>query len=211
MAVTTSGTDLFAVMASIRREVVETLRRVVDVIGRYAAAYLPGDARRSVRGFILGLPSRWASLTGRQPTASSSTEPQSPDVEAQKVLTLATESANMLKGVQSIFEQTVDGAERMGRVVGGVPVVSDPFQGTSSSQQGGSSSQQQQQNGHVEERSEPRPKRRRRATADPRGKGKGRAEPEEDGMEVEEEVDGTEERMDEDGGRSSPDRMDVDL
>ena len=41
-----------------KRDVVETLRNVVDVVGRYAAVVLPSDSRDSVRGFVLSLPSR---------------------------------------------------------------------------------------------------------------------------------------------------------
>ncbi|KAI8817027.1 transcription factor Opi1-domain-containing protein [Fimicolochytrium jonesii] len=121
---TAGGNNLFTVMAAIRREVVETLRRVVDVIGRYAALYLPGEARRTVRGFILALPGRWATLTHTTPGSSTGLDA---DAEAQKVLTLATESSTMLKGVQSIFAETVDGAERFGRNVGPASDVSDPF------------------------------------------------------------------------------------
>ncbi|KAJ3198992.1 hypothetical protein HDU67_003184, partial [Dinochytrium kinnereticum] len=55
--------DLWATLAGVRREVVETLRRVVDVLGRYAALYLPPAARRTVRNFILALPERWAALS----------------------------------------------------------------------------------------------------------------------------------------------------
>ncbi|KAJ3133786.1 hypothetical protein HDU90_005624 [Geranomyces variabilis] len=129
MTVATAGTNIFAIVASIRREVVETLRRVVDVIGRYAAVYLPGDARRSVRGFILALPGRWATLTNGTASSSNAVDggPQSAEAEAQKVLTLAAESSNMLKGVQSIFTESLDGAERFGRVVGPAPSVTDPF------------------------------------------------------------------------------------
>ncbi|KAJ3037604.1 hypothetical protein HDV00_001492 [Rhizophlyctis rosea] len=136
---TTSAPDLATVVAGIKREVVETLRRVVDIIGRYAAVYLPVQARGAVKGFILQLPGRWASIN--QPEDGSSggeganggegsssgagagsggVQGRQPDVEAQKVLTLATESSSMLKNVMGIFAQTVDGAERyLGRVVGG--------------------------------------------------------------------------------------------
>ncbi|KAJ3149496.1 hypothetical protein HDU86_006900 [Geranomyces michiganensis] len=135
LTVATAGTNIFAIVASIRREVVETLRRVVDVIGRYAAVYLPGDARRSVRGFILALPGRWATLTNGTVSNSNAVDggPQSAEAEAQKVLTLAAESSNMLKGVQSIFTESLDGAERFGRVVGPAPSVTDPFGGVAPS------------------------------------------------------------------------------
>ncbi|KAI9099800.1 transcription factor Opi1-domain-containing protein [Phlyctochytrium arcticum] len=113
-----SSLDIFTLIASIKREVVETLRRVVDVIGRHAAVYLPGDARRNVRGFILGLPARWASIAGLNKGVTNEHAPNG-DTEAHKVLTLATESASMLQGVQHIFTETVESAERMGRVVGG--------------------------------------------------------------------------------------------
>ncbi|TPX36962.1 hypothetical protein SmJEL517_g01005 [Synchytrium microbalum] len=115
----TTGNDLMAVVVGIKREIVDTLRKVVDVIGRYAAAYLPGDARTSVRGFILNLPTRWATLNGSEASSGNNTSTNAASAEAHKVLTLAGESSNMLKSVMHIFAQTVDGAERlMGRVVG---------------------------------------------------------------------------------------------
>ncbi|KAJ3146839.1 hypothetical protein HK101_002289 [Irineochytrium annulatum] len=163
LAVSSHVFDLPSALLAIRREIVETLRRVVDVLGRYAAVYLPPPARRTVREFILSLPSRWATLQTQAPNgpavpgaaaASSATTPQKPVVpplnnasstatlnggesatagpanaataasdpstppEAQRVLTLATESSNMLKGVMNVFSQTVDGAEMvLGRVV----------------------------------------------------------------------------------------------
>ncbi|TPX59703.1 hypothetical protein PhCBS80983_g02324 [Powellomyces hirtus] len=204
MAVTTAGTNIFALVASIRREVVETLRRVVDVIGRYAAVYLPGDARRSVRGFILALPGRWATLTNGSASGSNPSEGhQSADAEAQKVLTLATESSNMLKGVQNIFTESLDGAERMGRTVGPTPSVSDPFVlGASGPSSSASTSRSTTptpaiiaNNGLISGpfvppptegplAAEPRPKRRRKRTADPRGKGKARADAGADAMET---------------------------
>ncbi|KAJ3004348.1 hypothetical protein HKX48_001269 [Thoreauomyces humboldtii] len=206
MAVATSGTNIFALVASIRREVVETLRRVVDVIGRYAAIYLPGDARRSVRGFILALPGRWATLTNTAvPGAGPADGQQAAEAEAQKVLTLASESSNMLKGVQSIFTESLDGAERFGRVVGPGPAVSDPFNtGPSGASSSASTSRSTTPTPSTVNpsmvpsadmdatttagpssvtNSEPRNKRRRKR-ADPRGKGKGRADSAGDAMDV---------------------------
>jgi hypothetical protein len=46
-------------VSNITKEVVETLRRVVAVVGRYAGSVLPGDAQRKVRKFILSLPERY--------------------------------------------------------------------------------------------------------------------------------------------------------
>ncbi|KAI9009434.1 transcription factor Opi1-domain-containing protein [Gaertneriomyces semiglobifer] len=140
-----------SLLSTIKREVVETIRRVVDVVGRYAAIYLPAEGRGRVRGFILGLPGRWASLSGgsgrpqhgmlevphlasSSTTDTSSTVPSpttmsSPtngtngngngmmvmgadmehlEAEAKKVLALANESGNMVKGVERVFRSTVE-------------------------------------------------------------------------------------------------------
>ncbi len=57
------GSDILSVVQNIKNDIVETLKRVVDVVGRYAAAYLPTEARRRVKGFILALPGRWVTQT----------------------------------------------------------------------------------------------------------------------------------------------------
>ena len=98
--------------------------------------HLPGDARQIVRGFILNLPARLASLTQGQ---RSVTELESangfisgivnesvgdagnainggeqPEVtEARNLLTLASESASMLQGIESVFAQTLDVSQRV--------------------------------------------------------------------------------------------------
>ncbi|KAL0953375.1 hypothetical protein HGRIS_004616 [Hohenbuehelia grisea] len=43
-----------------RRDIVHTIRQVVDVVSKYAGGALPEPARARVRGFILTLPQRWA-------------------------------------------------------------------------------------------------------------------------------------------------------
>lgn len=48
-------------LADLRRDVVQTIRQVVDVVSKYAGGALPEPARSRVRGFILHLPQRWAS------------------------------------------------------------------------------------------------------------------------------------------------------
>ncbi|KAI8055511.1 transcription factor Opi1-domain-containing protein [Syncephalis plumigaleata] len=121
-------------LATIKREVVETLRKVVEVIGRYAGACLPREARSTVRSFILGLPSRWASLNSdlsavssmvsspcQSPLLTPTTPPSmmlpgshpqlTPTDSANRVLALATESLLMLKSVADVFGETKDRAE----------------------------------------------------------------------------------------------------
>lgn len=122
-------------LASIKKEVVLTLRKVVDIVGRYAGAGLPGDARLSVKNFILSLPGRWASLNVPilesnnstpcsspllTPTSSSLNSPTilTPTEHANRVLTLANESMTMLQNVGDIFKDTVDRAEGWLQAVG---------------------------------------------------------------------------------------------
>ncbi|KAF7982524.1 hypothetical protein HWV62_28140 [Athelia sp. TMB] len=51
-------------LAAARRDVVRTVRQVVDVVSKYAGGALPEPARSRVRGFILLLPQRWAHRAG---------------------------------------------------------------------------------------------------------------------------------------------------
>ncbi|KAJ1562361.1 hypothetical protein HK096_010853 [Nowakowskiella sp. JEL0078] len=106
----------------VRREIVETVRKVVNVISRYAARYLPGDQRRSVRGFILSLPQRWAVVLSQSPITSECPTPlgspsslsSSPRVqeEALKIVALAEESKGMLGQVHDIFARSVESVEK---------------------------------------------------------------------------------------------------
>ncbi|TFK39596.1 transcription factor Opi1-domain-containing protein [Crucibulum laeve] len=48
-------------LTDVRRDIVHTIRQVVDVVSKYAGGALPEPARTRVRGFILKLPQRWAS------------------------------------------------------------------------------------------------------------------------------------------------------
>lgn len=58
-SLTTPNSNQKSVLSGIKKDVVETLRKVVEVITRYAGASLPVQARQTVRGFILNLPGRW--------------------------------------------------------------------------------------------------------------------------------------------------------
>ncbi|KAG0323665.1 hypothetical protein BGZ99_002605 [Dissophora globulifera] len=114
-------------LASIKKEVVETLRKVITVVSRYAGACLPDQAKISVRQFILSMPVRWATINNESlpstPLGSPSLGPQSdrtPEQQAAlnetsshatKVLVLAHESSDMLKSVATIFKDSVDKAE----------------------------------------------------------------------------------------------------
>ncbi|KAH9839995.1 Opi1-domain-containing protein [Rhodofomes roseus] len=47
-----------------KRDVIDTIRQVVDIVSKYAGGALPEPARTRVRTFILRLPRRWAEASG---------------------------------------------------------------------------------------------------------------------------------------------------
>ncbi|KAG0236107.1 hypothetical protein BGX31_004068 [Mortierella sp. GBA43] len=113
-------------LASIKKEVVDTLRKVINIVSRYAGACLPDPAKISVRQFILAMPVRWATLNNESvpstPIGSPSLGPvdRSPEdvaalyetsERANRVLVFANESSDMLRSVATIFKDSVDKAE----------------------------------------------------------------------------------------------------
>ncbi len=139
-------------LAQIKGDVVHTIRGVVDVVGKYAGAALPGAARNKVKEFMLSLPARWATVNrpsanngvasnpyfggspaspsfsaqhstagspdgdfmGRSRASSvSSRNPQAANAAAaaNKVLTLAVESLDILRSVTVVFGESLDRAD----------------------------------------------------------------------------------------------------
>ncbi|KAF8194989.1 transcription factor Opi1-domain-containing protein [Pholiota molesta] len=58
-------------LTAVRRDIVHTIRQVVDVVSKYTGGALPEPARTRVRGFILKLPQRWATKAGPVATGAS--------------------------------------------------------------------------------------------------------------------------------------------
>ncbi|KAI0046546.1 hypothetical protein FA95DRAFT_1560006 [Auriscalpium vulgare] len=158
-------------LSNVKRDVVTTVRQMVEVVSKYAGGALPEPARGRVRGFILHLPHAWASAARRENVAAPPTAPvrgrgarrgarregsrpvspvdaSSPRHSrqssaagsapaalpagvpptasaakhaAQRILTLATESLDMMRGVTGVVTDSLERAdawvERL-RVVG---------------------------------------------------------------------------------------------
>src|SRR3954451_4212099 len=108
-----------ATLSSIKKEVIDTLRKVIEVVSKYAGACLPEQAKEKVRSFILNLPTRWASINYTEHSSSPSpiSSPQLAPANghplnqttdyARRLLSLATESLDMLSSVAGIFGETV--------------------------------------------------------------------------------------------------------
>ncbi|KAF8517892.1 transcription factor Opi1-domain-containing protein [Hysterangium stoloniferum] len=143
-------------LSDVRRDVVNTIRQVVDVISKYAGGALPEPARSTVRSIILRLPARWANANGDSAGSNNSSMPSSPNISpklknevtshdalspfapssshtllngrptagrathpsavaatqaAQRILTLATESLDMMRSVTNVFKESLERAE----------------------------------------------------------------------------------------------------
>lgn len=125
-------------LTDVKKDLVSTIRQVVDVVSKYAGGTLPEPARSTVRAFILRLPERWAVAARAEASAGSSgggggsgsgtgqrrsrseTEAQERQSRptasaatqaAQRVLTLATESLDTMRSVTGVFKDSLDRAE----------------------------------------------------------------------------------------------------
>lgn len=95
-------------LAAIKKEIVDTLRKVVEVISKYAGSGLPEQAKASVRAFILQLPSTWAQLHNK---SQAEQDAQPLHETSIKLLDFGGESLVMLKSVSIVFSDTIERAE----------------------------------------------------------------------------------------------------
>jgi hypothetical protein len=124
--------------AALRADIVATVRDAVAVVSRYAGGALPEPARATVRAFVLCLPKRLARAVGAapprvpaheghsvgaapppasarrtpysrpvSPTPASPLSPGSP-AGVERVLALATESLDMMRGVTAVVRDSLD-------------------------------------------------------------------------------------------------------
>ncbi|KAG2205269.1 hypothetical protein INT47_009534 [Mucor saturninus] len=134
-ATTMTTHDDASTLAQIKKEIVDTLRKVVEVISKYAGSGLPEQAKAAVRGFILALPTRWAMLNSpaAAPAASPSVAPADSHIHdtSIKLLNFGGESIEMIQSVALVFSDTIERAElwlnRL-RVVGVTRTVKKPEQ-----------------------------------------------------------------------------------
>ncbi|KAI7905802.1 transcription factor Opi1-domain-containing protein [Cokeromyces recurvatus] len=118
--VTTYDNNPSSTLTKIKKEIVDTLRKVVDVISKYAGTGLPEQAKAAVRGFILALPTRWAILNNSttssnttSPSTSPSIKPVNTNVQETsiKLLNFGGESIEMIHSVSNVFSDTIERAE----------------------------------------------------------------------------------------------------
>ncbi|KAF3920266.1 hypothetical protein AA313_de0208453 [Arthrobotrys entomopaga] len=116
---------------NLRKDVIGTLKRVVDVVSTYAGGALPENARVVVKACITNLPRRWALAAKDDPSGSNNTTNGSnnnnnmalvvrkEEEAGKRVLVLAREGLEMLHQVSAIVTLTLERAEewceRLGR------------------------------------------------------------------------------------------------
>ncbi|KAI7906876.1 transcription factor Opi1-domain-containing protein [Cokeromyces recurvatus] len=112
-------------LSSIKQDMVSTLRKVIDIITCYATNALPYQTKATIRGAILNLPIRWASLyddddyikTGNKQKDSKIQQqtkkviPYKQEDIALRLLAFGQESSTMLNSISTIFEDTIQRAE----------------------------------------------------------------------------------------------------
>lgn len=104
---------------ALKGEVLQTLKKVVDIVSKYAGGALPENARVLVRRHLTSLPQRFRiASTSTAPTKSS--QPASETVtSAHRVMVLAKEGLDMMSQVSGVLDGTIVSAEewcdRLGR------------------------------------------------------------------------------------------------
>ena len=119
--------ELAARIASLKNDVIKTLRDVVETVSKYSGGALPENARVLVRRHLTSLPRKWqlAMVTSNSSRPqSSSSDAQMTGVEqgdkgreknvkegAQRVLILAKEGLEMMTQVSGVLDGTIVSAE----------------------------------------------------------------------------------------------------
>jgi hypothetical protein len=113
--------ELNAKIMELKRDVLKTLKEVVDIVSKYAGGALPENARDLVRRHLTSLPQRFRLASSKN--AESTRNGESGDLEvkegANRVLVLAKEGLDMMAQVSGVLDGTIISAEewceRLGR------------------------------------------------------------------------------------------------
>jgi hypothetical protein len=114
-------TALNAKIAELKRDVLKTLKEVVDIVSKYAGGALPENARVLVRRHLTSLPQRFKLASSRPVESSRNGEHGDADITegANRVLVLAKEGLDMMAQVSGVLDGTIVSAEewceRLGR------------------------------------------------------------------------------------------------
>ena len=110
---------------ALKGEVLQTLKKVVDIVSKYAGGALPENARVLVRRHLTSLPQRFR-IASTSTAPGDSSRPVSETVtSAHRVMVLAKEGLDMMSQVSGVLDGTIVSAEewcdRLGRRRRGLP------------------------------------------------------------------------------------------
>lgn len=99
----------------LKDEALKTLKTVVDTISRYAGGALPENARNVVKRQLLSFPIRWQAATSSTDVERGVVVPNAEEGKtkgkAVRVLVMAKEGLDMMRGVAEVVEGTLVSAE----------------------------------------------------------------------------------------------------
>lgn len=108
-------TVLNAKIAGLKKDVLKTLKEVVDIVSKYAGGALPENARLLVRKHLTSLPQRFKLASSRSVENGHARTGEKGDREvtegANRVLVLAKEGLDMMSQVSDVLDGTIVSAE----------------------------------------------------------------------------------------------------
>jgi hypothetical protein len=113
--------ELNAKIAELKKDVLKTLKDVVDIVSKYAGGALPENARLLVRRHLTSLPQRFRLASTRNSEGAKMGGNGDSEVSdgANRVLVLAKEGLDMMSQVSGVLDGTIVSAEewceRLGR------------------------------------------------------------------------------------------------
>ena len=99
---------LSARIASLKSDVLQTLKQVVDIVSKYAGGALPENARNLVHRHLTSLPQRFSIASAMSSNAEGGSEAAS---SAHRVMVLAQEGLDMMSQVSRVVNDTLVSAE----------------------------------------------------------------------------------------------------
>jgi transcriptional repressor OPI1 len=100
-------------IADLRRDVLETLKKVVGIVSQYAGGALPQNARELVHRHLTSLPQRFNVANAMVHRSSNGSEDKTSETEvsANRVMVLAQEGLDMMTQVSRVVNDTLVSAE----------------------------------------------------------------------------------------------------
>jgi transcriptional repressor OPI1 len=100
-------------IADLRRDVLDTLKKVVGIVSQYAGGALPQNARELVHRHLTSLPQRFNVANAMVHRSSNGSEDNTSETEvsANRVMVLAQEGLDMMTQVSRVVNDTLVSAE----------------------------------------------------------------------------------------------------